>query len=81
MTGRITAGPSGKGPIMRRFLSFKDRIQKGSMETRGETFGDDPPVAEPRDPSSLRWRFRIIEGEEEMIPYPSRHNFSGRSGT
>lgn len=57
---------------MRRFYMFKDRIQKGSMETREEALEMIHLWQSRKTHPLLRSQFSIIEGEEEMIPYPSR---------
>ena len=57
---------------MRRFYMFKDRIQKGSMETREEALEMIRLWQSRETHPLLRSQFSIIEGEEEMIPYPSR---------
>ncbi len=55
-----------------RFYMFKDRIQKGSMETREEALEMIHLWQSRETHPLLRSQFSIIEGEEEMIPYPSR---------
>lgn len=57
---------------MRRFYMFKDGMQKGSMETREEALEMIRLWQSRETHSFLRSQFSIIEGEEEVVPYPSR---------
>ena len=74
MSDHVVAGNDGvvRRIRMKRFYMFKDGTQKGSTETKRGGGRDDPPVAEPRNPSLSTLGFSVIEGEEEFIPYPSR---------
>lgn len=56
---------------MRRFYLFKDGAQKGSMETRAEALEIIHLWQSRETHPFLRSQFSIIEGEEEVIPYPS----------
>ena len=57
---------------MRRFYMFKDGMQKGSMETREEAL-EMIRLWQSRETHPFRRSpFSIIEGEEEVVPYPSR---------
>ena len=57
---------------MRRFCMFKDGMQKGSMETREEALEMIRLWQSRETHPFLRSQFSIIEGEEEVVPYPSR---------
>ena len=57
---------------MRRFYMFKDGMQKGSMETREEAFEMIRLWQSRETHPFLRSQFSIIEGEEEVVPFPSR---------
>ena len=57
---------------MRRFYMFKDGMQKGSMETREEALEMIRLWRSRETHPFLRSQFSIIEGEEEVVPYPSR---------
>ena len=56
---------------MRRFYLFKDGVQKGSMETREEALEMIRLWQSRETHPFLRPQFSIIEGEDEVIPYPS----------
>ena len=56
---------------MRRFYLFKDGVQKGSMETRAEALEMIHLWQSRETHPFLRSQFSIIEGEEEVNPYPS----------
>ena len=57
---------------MRRFYLFKDGVQKGSMETRAEALEMIHLWQSRETHPFLRSQFSIIEGQEEVVPYPSR---------
>lgn len=56
---------------MHRFYLFKDGVQKGSMEIRAEALEMIHLWQSRETHPFLRSQFSIIEGEEEVIPYPS----------
>ena len=57
---------------MPRFYMYKDGMQKGSMETREEALEMIRLWQSRETHPFLRSQFSIIEGEEEVVPYPSR---------
>ena len=57
---------------MRRFYMFKAGMQKGSMETREEALEMIRLWQSRETHPFLRSQFSIIEGQEEVVPYPSR---------
>ena len=63
---------------MRRFYMFKDGMQKGSVETREEALEMIRLWQSRETHPFLRSQFSIIEGEEEVIPYPSRQKPTGQ---
>ena len=56
---------------MKRFYVFKDGTQQGSTATRELAVDLIRQYQELETHSFLRAEFSIIEGEEEIIPYPS----------
>ena len=57
---------------MHRLYLFKDGVQKGSMETREEALEMIRLWQSRETHPFLRAQVSIMEGEEEVIPYPSR---------
>ena len=57
---------------MKRFYVFKDGTQQGSTATRELAVDLIRQYQELETHPFLRAEFSIIEGEEEVIPYPSR---------
>ena len=57
---------------MKRFYVFKDGTQQGSTATRELAVDLIRQYQELETHPILRSEFSIIEGEEEVIPYPSR---------
>ena len=56
---------------MKRFYVFKDGTQQGSTATRELAVDLIRHYQELETHPILRSEFSIIEGEEEIIPYPS----------
>ena len=56
---------------MKRFYVFKDGTQQGSTATRELAVDLIRQYQELETHPILRSEFSIIEGEEEIIPYPS----------
>ena len=56
---------------MKRFYVFKDGTQQGSTATRELAVDLIRQYQKLETHSFLRAEFSIIEGEEEIIPYPS----------
>ena len=56
---------------MKRFYVFKDGTQQGSTATRELAVDLIRQYQELETHPILRSEFSIIEGEEEVIPYPS----------
>ena len=56
---------------MKRFYVFKDGTQQGSTATRELAVDLIRQYQELETHPFLRAEFSIIEGEEEIIPYPS----------
>ena len=57
---------------MKRFYVFKDGTQQGSTATRELAVDLICQYQKLETHTFLRAEFSIIEGEEELIPYPSR---------
>lgn len=57
---------------MKRFYVFKDGTQQGSTATRELAIDLIRQYQELETHPILHSEFSIIEGEEELIPYPSR---------
>ena len=57
---------------MKRFYVFKDGTQQGSTATRELAVDLIRQYQKLETHPFLRTEFSIIEGEEELIPYPSR---------
>lgn len=57
---------------MKRFYVFKDGTQQGSTATRELAVDLIRQYQKLETHPILRSEFSIIEGEEEVIPYPSR---------
>ena len=61
---------------MKRFYVFKDGTQVGSTATREQAIRMIRQHQELETHPLLKAEFSIIEGEEELIPYPSQQKTS-----
>lgn len=57
---------------MKRFYVFKDRRMEGSTVTREQAIDMIRQYQKRETHPFLRAEFSMIEGEEEIVPYPSR---------
>lgn len=57
---------------MKRFYVFKDGMQVGSTATREQAIRMIRQHQELETHPLLRAEFSMIEGEEEIVPYPSQ---------
>lgn len=63
---------------MKRCYIFKDEMQQASTATRESALDLIRQYQKLETHPFLRAEFRIIKGEEEFIPYPSRQKPSKR---